>query len=118
MILNNFVMGYFPGYLFDYLKRSAIIVQWGGEVYSPNVRKRPHTTTEMGSGQVAETLEGYACYIKGVRIIDNSTSLKYPHRVDCFSHQPYCYSSYNFIQIHTDEPVFFFGGGGRCYLCP
>ena len=115
---NGVVVGYWPAALFGALRHSAILVQWGGEVYSANVRKRPHTTTAMGSGEFARTLHGSACYIEGVRIIDYSLALKYPERVDSWGDEDYCYSAYNYIKGYGVEPVFYFGGPGRNSLCP
>ncbi|KAK0571332.1 hypothetical protein LWI29_014307 [Acer saccharum] len=40
------VVGYWPKELFGYLSHSATMVEWGGEVYSANVKKGPpHTKT-------------------------------------------------------------------------
>ncbi|PON76663.1 hypothetical protein PanWU01x14_033490 [Parasponia andersonii] len=111
-------VGYWPGTLFNYLQHSAILVEWGGEVYSPNVKKSPHTTTAMGSGDYASTLEGSACYVKQVRIVDYSLALKYPEWVGTWADEDYCYSAYNYIQRYGVEPVLYFGGPGRNTLCP
>ncbi|EXB66901.1 hypothetical protein L484_019539 [Morus notabilis] len=115
---DGVVAGYWPGTLFSYLKHSAILVQWGGEVYSPNMWTHPHPQTAMGSGEFASSLHGGACYIKGVRIVDYSMSLKYPERVNTWADQAYCYSAYNYIEGYTVEPVLYFGGPGRNTLCP
>ncbi|XP_062098504.1 protein neprosin-like [Humulus lupulus] len=110
-------VGYWPGSLFGYLKQSAIMVQWGGEVYSPNVRKKPHTTTAMGSGEAASALHGFASYVKNVRIMDYSMSLKYPEWVDTWADEDYCYSALNQVKYGV-EPTFYFGGPGKNPLCP
>lgn len=111
------VIGYWPGALFDYLKQSAIFVEWGGQVYSPNVKKTPHTTTAMGSGSFASSLYGSACYIDHIRIIDYSLQLKYPQWVGTWADEEDCYDAYNLIQGYTVEPVFFFGGPGQNPHC-
>lgn len=115
---QNVAVGYWPATLFSYLKHSAILVEWGGEVYSPNVKKAPHTTTAMGSGEFAATLDGSACYVKKVRIVDYSLALKYPQWVDTWADEDYCYSAYNYIAGYGVEPVLYFGGPGRNSLCP
>jgi hypothetical protein len=47
------VIGYWPGSILHYLRQSAIVVQWGGDVYSKKVKgSKPHTVTAMGSGQL------------------------------------------------------------------
>lgn len=94
------------------------MVQWGGEVYSPDVKKAPHTSTAMGSGQFARDLFGYACFIKHVRIKDYSLSLKYPEWVAPWGDENYCYSPYNYQPGFMSEPVFYFGGPGQNPLCP
>lgn len=115
---QNEVVGYWPRALLNYLKVSATSVEWGGQVYSPNVRKTPHTTTAMGSGEFAATLHGSACYVKAPRIVDYSLSLKYPQYIDTFADEPNCYSAYNYMQAYGVEPVFYFGGPGRNPHCP
>ncbi|XP_015885083.3 protein neprosin [Ziziphus jujuba] len=115
---ENVVVGYWPTALFNYMKGSAEIVEWGGQVYSPNVKKTPHTTTTMGSGNYASSLQGAACYIKNVRIVDYSLSSKYPQWVGTWADEPYCYSAYNYMEAYGVEPVFYFGGPGRNPNCP
>lgn len=112
------VVGYWPGSLFHSLKVSATIVEWGGQVYSPNVKKTPHTTTTMGSGEFASALHGGACYVKTVRIVDYSLSSKYPQWIGTWADEPYCYSAYNYMEAYEVEPVFYFGGPGRNPNCP
>ncbi|KAI4337113.1 hypothetical protein L6164_015566 [Bauhinia variegata] len=113
------VIGYWPGQLFKYLSHSARVVQWGGEVYSTQIRTYPHTATAMGSGYYASGLYGNACYMHYVRIMDDSPSFKYPEFATAWSDDPTCYSALNTIKGSGDEPVFYFGGPGR-YLpyCP
>ncbi|KAL5853472.1 hypothetical protein ACOSQ3_008590 [Xanthoceras sorbifolium] len=114
---NNIVIGYWPKNLFGYLSHSATMVQWGGEVYSQNVKKSPHTWTQMGSGSFAEFLETSACFIKHVRIMDNSLQLKYPQWVGTGADEENCYTAHNYVQGYTVEPVFFFGGPGQSPRC-
>lgn len=45
------MVGYWPGTLLKDLRHSVTAVQWGGEVYSPKVRNKPHSETSMGSGE-------------------------------------------------------------------
>ncbi|GLU01489.1 hypothetical protein SLE2022_187960 [Rubroshorea leprosula] len=114
-------VGYWPaGTLLFYLNYSSTMVQWGGDVYSQNVRKSPHTKTAMGSGEFASaTGLGNACFIQHVRIMDFSRTLKYPEWVSTWADEPYCYSSLNWAPYGV-EPVFYFGGpgGGYDYMCP
>ncbi|XVF48624.1 hypothetical protein PTKIN_Ptkin03bG0205100 [Pterospermum kingtungense] len=103
--------------LMTYLKQSATMVEWGGEVYSPNVKKTPHTKTAMGSGEFPSFMWGKASFISNVRIVDYSFSLKYPDWVDTWADEYYCYSTYNYMKYEA-EPVFYFGGPGQDSLCP
>ena len=105
----------------SYLKQSSTLVEWGGEVYSPNVKKNPHTKTAMGSGTFAvdstSSLYGKACYMDNVRIMDYSLALKYPESVATWADEYYCYSTYSYEKKGA-YPVFFFGGPGQNSLCP
>ncbi|KAK7283215.1 hypothetical protein RIF29_12594 [Crotalaria pallida] len=113
------LIGYWPASILGTLHYSAIIVEWGGQVYSPNVKKTPHTGTGMGSGDFASGLEGQACYMKNIRIRDFSLQLKYPPFVSTMAQEPYCYSALNYREGIVGEPTFFFGGPGRVSpYCP
>ncbi|KAK0606050.1 hypothetical protein LWI29_033635 [Acer saccharum] len=114
------VVGYWPKELFAYLWRSASFVEWGGEVYSPNiVRDRsPHTKTQMGSGSITQTLEDDSvASIRIVRIMDTTRKLKYPEWVGTWSDEQYCYSALNHVPGNNVEPVFYFGGPGQGPQC-
>lgn len=112
------VMGYWPGKLFGYLSHSATAVQWGGEVYSPNVFKKPHTITPMGSGQWASYLWAEASFHTNIRIKDYSLQIKYPKYLSEYSDEYDCYSTKLYRKTYKSEPQFFFGGPGRNRFCP
>lgn len=109
---NNIPIGYWPGELFETLKHSATLVQWGGEVFSPQVKISPHTGTQMGSGDFAEGGFGHACFIRNIRIKDYSLMLKYPESINAATQEPSCYNVLNDVQSGQD-PTFYFGGPGR-----
>jgi len=112
-VKNNIPVGYWPKELVGNLQDSASLVQWGGQVFSYEVKtKPPHTGTQMGSGEEAYNKFGVACYMGGVRIKDNSQALKYPSFVSTHAIEPYCYSAFNDAPYGKD-PVFYFGGAGR-----
>lgn len=116
---NDEVVGYYPAAILNYLQHSAILVEWGGEVYSKKLRKNnPHTATAMGSGEFAYPNWGTSAYINRIRIIDYSLQLKYPDWVYSFSEEPDCYSANNYQKNLATEPTFFFGGPGRNRYCP
>ncbi|KAI5442957.1 hypothetical protein KIW84_011843 [Lathyrus oleraceus] len=112
-INRNVPIGYWPAGLFVSLKHSAVLVQWGGEVFSSKVRTSPpHTGTWMGSGYTAEDGFGHACFIRNIRIRDYSLQVKYPDSISIASQEPYCYSVFNDDRGGKD-PEFYFGGSGR-----
>ncbi|KAG7556532.1 Neprosin activation peptide [Arabidopsis suecica] len=112
------VIGYWPGTLFTYLKHSATAVQWGGEVHSPNVGKKPHTRTSMGSGQWASYLWAQACYHTNIRIKDYSKQIKYPTYLSEYADEYDCYSTKLHRKTYMSEPHFYFGGPGQNSRCP
>jgi len=114
----NNVIGYWPGTLFAYLKHSATAVQWGGEVHSPNVGKKPHTRTSMGSGQWASYLWAQACYHTNIRIKDYSLQIKYPKYLSEYADEYECYSTKLHRKTYMSEPYFYFGGPGQNSRCP
>ncbi|KMT17958.1 hypothetical protein BVRB_2g033060 [Beta vulgaris subsp. vulgaris] len=118
---DKFDLGYWPRSLMgDYLRSGATMVQWGGEVYSPNVARTPHTTTGMGSGSWPQGLFGYASYISHIRSVDYSYSWRYPNFVAILSDEPDCYAAYHYVPGFMEEPTLFFGGPGgfRNPRCP
>ncbi|KEH35868.1 putative neprosin [Medicago truncatula] len=112
-VKNNIPVGYWPAELLGNLRHSATLIQWGGQVFSYEVKtKPPHTGTQMGSGDAASGRFGAACYMGSVRIKDYSQALKYPSFVSTHAAEPYCYSALNDAPYGKD-PVFYFGGAGR-----
>ncbi|XP_039029550.1 uncharacterized protein LOC120163785 [Hibiscus syriacus] len=86
--------------------------QLGGVVCNNNVKKTPHTTTAMGSGQFGEALYRKACYVKNIAIVDYySGDLQYPRWLGTWADETNCYTgSFHFLD-------FYFGGPGRCPNC-
>uniref|UniRef100_A0A2N9GWH5 Neprosin PEP catalytic domain-containing protein n=1 Tax=Fagus sylvatica TaxID=28930 RepID=A0A2N9GWH5_FAGSY len=107
-------IGYWPGEILNALKQNAATVKWGGDVYSKNVKGvTPHTNTAMGSGNTP-TLNpttgnfGHACFIRNLRIVDNSLQVKFPEAPQYVVEENNCYGTY---QNNTaTEPLFYFGG--------
>ncbi|GMI88512.1 hypothetical protein like AT5G25950 [Hibiscus trionum] len=112
-------VGYWPaGSLLFYLNHSSTLVEWGGQVYSTNVKKSPHTKTAMGSGDYAYGLFGNACFVQNPNIVDFSLSLKYPEWVGTWADDYNCYSALNYQKAYGTLPVFYFGGPGQNHNCP
>ncbi|XP_057440236.1 uncharacterized protein LOC130732142 [Lotus japonicus] len=117
--VNNHIVGYWPAKLLSGLSRSAKSVEWGGQVYSPMLKKNtPHTRTAMGSGEAADGRWGNACYMRNLRIKDYSRNLKYPEYVSTRAEEPYCYNVINEAK-YGQEPILYFGGPGfKPPYCP
>ncbi|KAF3590223.1 hypothetical protein DY000_02026005 [Brassica cretica] len=104
------VYGYWPRAIFKHLPQGATAVQWGGEVYSRNVRKKPHTKTPMGSGESPIQLLGKACYHTFIRIKDASMHPKYSMPLAEFSDENQCYTTILHKETNVSEPYLYFGG--------
>ncbi|KAF8095688.1 hypothetical protein N665_0326s0030 [Sinapis alba] len=112
------VYGYWPSAIFKHLSQGATAVQWGGEVYSLNVRRTPHTKTPMGSGDSPTQLWGKACYHTYIRIKDASMEPKYPMPLAEFSDENQCYTTILHKETNVSEPYLYFGGSGQSPFCP
>ncbi|KAK4709370.1 hypothetical protein R3W88_030295 [Solanum pinnatisectum] len=111
-------IGYWPSKIFEGgLGIHAQTVQWGGEVYSKNVGKHPHTKTQMGSGAFPIYISENTGFMKNMRILDNSMELRFPQYVDAYSQEYDCYKT-QYMGDYIEEPEFHFGGPGRNPLCP
>ncbi|XP_074274235.1 protein neprosin-like [Silene latifolia] len=119
---DSLPVGYWPASLFTHvLGQGATMLQWGGEVYSTNVRKIPHTTTAMGSGEFLNTNRGYSCFIDHLRVlIEPKGEWQYPnpHYVGTYVDEKNCYGASLDVPGFMTEPTLFFGGPGRSNFCP
>ncbi|KAI0493096.1 hypothetical protein KFK09_027372 [Dendrobium nobile] len=112
---SDYVMGYWPSFLFSYLADSASMVEWGGEVVNSEPDGQ-HTATEMGSGHFPEEGFGKASYFRNIQIVDESNNLKSPKGIDLFTEQSNCYDVQNGNNGDWGS-YFFFGGPGRSPSC-
>lgn len=115
---DNIMIGYWPCDIFSYLYNIAVIVEWGGDVYSPRMHQEPHTATAMGSSNFASDHWSFACFIHQPRIKDYSMTYKYPYPSFPFTPDVNCYSGENYAETLFTEPLFYFGGPGRNLYCP
>ncbi|KAE9459874.1 hypothetical protein C3L33_08222, partial [Rhododendron williamsianum] len=113
---NDYVLGYWPGFLFSYLADSATMIEWGGEVVN-SASDGQHTTTQMGSGHFPEEGFGKSSYFRNIQIVDGSNNLRAPKDVETFTEQPKCYD----VQVGKTGDwgnYFYYGGPGRNPNCP
>ncbi|EOX92738.1 Uncharacterized protein TCM_001624 isoform 3 [Theobroma cacao] len=113
---NDYVLGYWPGFLFSYLADSASMIEWGGEVVNSESDGQ-HTSTQMGSGHFPKEGFGRASYFKNIQIVDGSNNLRAPKGLATFTEQSDCYD------VHIGKggnwgSYFYFGGPGRSPNCP
>ncbi|XP_039123475.1 uncharacterized protein LOC120260100 [Dioscorea cayenensis subsp. rotundata] len=115
----NITVGYWPAEIFRGMSRIATLVEWGGDVYTPRLRSGgPHTATAMGSGAFANEHWGYSSFIQKPRIMDYSSTYKYPQPYGAYTPAINCYSGENYARKLFTEPLFYFGGPGRNMYCP
>ena len=109
--INNRDFGYWPSSIFSILSDSAARVRWGGEVLNYNSGGQ-HTTTQMGSGHLAEEGPRKASFFKNLNVIDGLQILRGPQKTTTFISKPNCYN------ILTYGGLFYYGGPGRNPSCP
>ncbi|KAJ0724862.1 putative neprosin [Helianthus annuus] len=116
MQLNGDLIGYWPSSLFTHLRKSASMIQWGGEIVNSG-SQGGHTSTQMGSGQFPKLWYRKASYVRKVETVDQSNTL-YTPEVRTISSEQNCYdiltsiTTNNFWGTH-----FFYGGPGRNSNC-
>ena len=112
---NDYVLGYWPSFLFSYLADSASMIEWGGEV----VNSQPdgqHTSTQMGSGRFPEEGFGKSSYFRNVQVVDSSNNLKAPKGIGTFTEQSNCYDVLTGNNGDWGH-YFYYGGPGRNENC-
>ncbi|KAJ6704640.1 hypothetical protein OIU79_009542 [Salix purpurea] len=113
---NDYVLGYWPSFLFSYLADSASMIEWGGEVVNSEPDGR-HTSTQMGSGRFPEEGFGKASYFRNIQVVDSSNNLKAPKGIGTFTEKSNCYD----VQTGNNGDwgrYFYYGGPGRNENCP
>ncbi|XP_031110917.1 uncharacterized protein LOC116015059 [Ipomoea triloba] len=113
---NDYVLGYWPSFLFSNLGDSASMIEWGGEVVNTEADGK-HTSTKMGSGHFPEEGFGKAGYFRNIQVVDSSNNLKSPKGLGTYTEQSNCYD----VQTGSNGDwghYFYFGGPGRNPNCP
>ncbi|ONK59673.1 uncharacterized protein A4U43_C08F9130 [Asparagus officinalis] len=113
---DDYVLGYWPSFLFSYLADSASMIEWGGEVVNSEPDGQ-HTSTQMGSGHFPEEGFGKSSYFRNIQVVDESNNLRAPKGVGTFTEQSNCYDVQN---GNNDDwgSYFYFGGPGKSSNCP
>ncbi|CAA0828994.1 Protein of Unknown Function (DUF239 [Striga hermonthica] len=112
---KEYVLGYWPSFLFSYLGESASMIEWGGEVVNSEPNGQ-HTSTQMGSGRFPEEGFGKSSYFRNIQVVDASNNLKSPKGLGTYTEQSNCYD----IQTgYNDEwgSFFYYGGPGQNSNC-
>ncbi|CAM8878908.1 unnamed protein product [Rhodiola kirilowii] len=112
---SDYVLGYWPAFLFSYLGESASMIEWGGEVVNSQSDGQ-HTTTQMGSGHFPEEGFGKSSYFRNIQVVDSSNNLKAPKGMSTFTEQSNCYD----VQTGSNDDwghYFYYGGPGRNPNC-
>ncbi|KAK6145064.1 hypothetical protein DH2020_021884 [Rehmannia glutinosa] len=101
---RDYVLGYWPSFLFSYLTESASMIEWGGEVVNSEPDGQ-HTSTQMGSGHFPEEGFGKSSYFRNIQVVDSSNNLKAPKGLGTFTEQSNCYDV-------SARPTYFLETGG------
>ncbi|KAJ0020600.1 hypothetical protein Pint_31442 [Pistacia integerrima] len=112
---NDYVLGYWPSFLFSYLADSASMIEWGGEVVNSEPDGQ-HTGTQMGSGHFPEEGFGKSSYFRNIQVVDGSNNLKAPKGIGTFTEQSNCYD----VQTGSNGDwghYFYYGGPGKNPNC-
>ncbi|CAN1294800.1 hypothetical protein LINPERPRIM_LOCUS22599 [Linum perenne] len=112
---NDYVLGYWPSFLFSYLADSASMIEWGGEVVNTEPDGQ-HTSTQMGSGHFPEEGFGKSSYFRNIQVVDESNNLKAPKGLGTFTEQSNCYD----VQTGSNGDwghYFYYGGPGKNPNC-
>uniref|UniRef100_A0A7N2R4D9 Neprosin PEP catalytic domain-containing protein n=2 Tax=Quercus lobata TaxID=97700 RepID=A0A7N2R4D9_QUELO len=113
------VLGYWPGTIFNYLVSSASRIEWGGEVYNAELGDH-HTRTQMGSGHFGNEGYGKASYFRNIGYMDNSGKFidVEAQSLKKYATRPSCYN----VEVANNTnggfgTHFYFGGPGYSTQC-
>ncbi|KAJ4963618.1 hypothetical protein NE237_023557 [Protea cynaroides] len=65
----DYVLGYWPSFIFSYFVDSASMVEWGGKVVNSELDGE-HTSTQMGGSHFPKEGFGKACYFRMFRLLE------------------------------------------------
>ncbi|XP_026379433.1 uncharacterized protein LOC113274178 isoform X1 [Papaver somniferum] len=104
-------VGYYPSSLFTKLSKTAVKVEFGGEIFNDKSKGR-HTTAQMGSGHFpSEGGFGISSYFHQVQVIDENNEAQNPENVEVHVSNPTCYDL-KIDDKHSKGYGFYYGGPG------
>jgi hypothetical protein len=115
LLIQGTWVGYYPRSLFGTMQHTADVVKWGGEI----VNTQPggtHTSTYMGSGDLAEGGFQYAAFHRHVQFVDTNYNTIDP-TLSSFVSNPGCYDLADGIDDSGSSGWghFFFYGGSTLF---
>ncbi|XP_022714533.1 uncharacterized protein LOC111274162 [Durio zibethinus] len=108
-------VGYWPGSIFTTLSDRADRLSWGGEIVNLQSQGH-HTSTQMGSGHFPSEGFNKASYIRNLRHMDESGSIKDAESVVPYVTRPECYDL-QMGDMKNFGTHFLFGGPGYSDKC-
>ncbi|KAI3913758.1 hypothetical protein MKW98_011819 [Papaver atlanticum] len=115
--IQGIPVGYYPSSLFTQLAKTAVDVEFGGEIYDEKYKER-HTTTQMGNGHFpSEGVFGISSFFNHVQVIDENNKAKDPEDVETYVSNRNCYDL-KVDEKHTNGYGFYYGGPGYNNNCP
>ncbi|KAF8776421.1 hypothetical protein HU200_003511 [Digitaria exilis] len=113
---KDYVLGYWPSFLFSYLADSASMIEWGGEV----VNSQPdgvHTSTQMGQRALpGGRVSARRATSRTSRWWTAPTTSRPPKGLGTFTEQSNCYDVQNGNNADWGT-YFYYGGPGRSSNC-
>ncbi|CAH9120237.1 unnamed protein product [Cuscuta epithymum] len=109
------IIGYWPSFLFTHLRKSASMIQFGGEIV--NSDSSTHTSTQMGSGHFPREGFGKASYFRNLQVVDWDNNLVPLSNLKLLTDDPDCYDIQGGINRVWGN-YFYYGGPGRNSKCP
>ncbi|CAN0878092.1 hypothetical protein LINGRAHAP2_LOCUS12284 [Linum grandiflorum] len=114
--IENEHVGYWPGELFQKMKKSAQLVQWGGRVINTDPDLK-HTATQMGSGHFPREGEFKAAWFEKLEYIDENGFFNPATLIDSKATRPECYDVKVKDWDKSAGATFLYGGPGYSDAC-
>ncbi|CAN0878102.1 hypothetical protein LINGRAHAP2_LOCUS12294 [Linum grandiflorum] len=109
-------VGYWPAELFESLKKSAVLLEWGGRVINTSPRGN-HTTTQMGSGSFPGEGRGKAAWFENLEFVDADNLFSNAADLEGRATRPECYDVKVKDWDVNHGASFLYGGPGFSPAC-